>query len=153
MFRLPSPLKCTTQSKKAKLVPRTSWSVNLMFWSTVLVHSQVSRNCTLRPFCHISRAFGTARYPTIHFILPSDSNSGKNRKPLKIQTIKCALKRFLFVYLVLRHSNTLFRTPSVCGKERVITTCLLSAATSLCSHCIKGLIGCHWPVCFINICR
>lgn len=105
-----------------------------MFWSTVVVHSQVSRNCTLRPFCRISQAFGTARYPTMHFTLPSDSNSGKNRKSFKIQTIKCALKRFLFVYLVLRHGNTLYRTPSACGKERVITA--VPAMSPLCYNFI-----------------
>lgn len=88
--------------------------------------SQVSWNCTLRPFFRISRAFGTTRYPTMHFTLPSDSNSGKNRKSFKIQTIKCALKRFLFVYLVLKHGNTLYLTPSVCGKERLITAAFMS---------------------------
>lgn len=76
----------------------------------------------LRPFCHISRAFGTAMYPTMHFTLPSDNNSGKNRKSFKIQTFKCALWSFLLVYLVLRHGNTLYLTPSACGKERAAPT-------------------------------
>lgn len=123
-----------------------------MFWSTVLVYSQVSMNCTRRPFCRITRAFRTAGYPTMHFTLPSDSNSGKNRESFKIQTIKCALKRFLFVYLetwqhTILHTLCLWKGESL----QRLPPCLLSATSSLCYLCMKGLIGCHWPVCFINI--